>query len=114
MDKSNTKKRMDSSATTAEEITAATDAAPAAKKLPLKTLRVEDCSASIWSRDVTVGGRVRTFFSVTFERSYTDRDGARKYTKSFDESSLRKLATLAQQSSEAIRTLRQEASEDHQ
>ncbi|NLX98253.1 MAG: hypothetical protein GXY83_19005 [Rhodopirellula sp.] len=100
-----TKKLKEVSGTKPEE-TAATDAAPAAKRLPLKTLRVDDCSASIWGRDQMVRGEMRSFFSVTFERSYKDRDGAWKYTRSFDGDSLGKLVTLCQQASEAIESLR--------
>jgi hypothetical protein len=99
------KKHKEVSGTVPEE-TAAKDAAPAAKRLPLKTLRVEDCSASIWGRDQMVRGEMRVFFSVTFERSYKDRNGAWKYTKSFDADSLGKLVTLCQQASEAIESLR--------
>lgn len=105
-----TKKLTDESGTRPEE-TAATDAASAAKRLPLKTLRVEDCSGSIWGRDQLVRGQMRTFFSVTFERSYKDRDGAWKYTRSFDADSLGKLVTLCQQASEAIDSLRQPVGE---
>ena len=105
-----TKKHKEVSGTKPEQ-TAATDAAPAVKRLPLKTLRVEDCSASIWGRDQMVHGEMRVFFSVTFERSYKDRDGAWKYTKSFDAESLGKLVTLCQQASEAIETLRKSAGE---
>jgi hypothetical protein len=101
------KKHKDVSGTKPEE-TAATDAAPAAKKLPLKTLRVDDCFASIWARDYMVRGQTRTFHSCTFERSYKDRDGAWKYTRSFDADSLGKLVSLAQQASEVIHTFRQQ------
>jgi len=103
-----TKKHKEVSGTKPEE-TAATEAAPAAKKLPLKTLRIDDCSASIWARDHVVRGKLRTFHSCTFERSYKDRDGAWKYTRSFDADSLGKLVTLCQQASEVIHALRQEA-----
>ncbi|HEX3151155.1 MAG TPA: hypothetical protein VHR66_23960 [Gemmataceae bacterium] len=72
------------------------------KRSPLKTLRVEDCFASIWVREFLKNGEMRRFFSVSFERSYKDRDGAWKYTKSFDLDSLGKLVMLCQQASEAI------------
>ena len=103
-----TKKHKEVSGTKPEE-TAATEAAPAAKKLPLKTLRVDDCSASIWARDYIVRGKMRTFLSCTFERSYKDRNGAWKYTHSFDSDSLGKLVTLCQQASEVIHTIQQQA-----
>jgi hypothetical protein len=105
-----TKKHKEVPGTMPEE-TAATNAAPAAKRLPVKTLRVEDCSGSIWAREQMVRGEMRTFFSVTFERSYKDRDGAWKYTRSFDPDSLGKLVTLCQQASEAITSFRQRADE---
>ena len=76
-----------------------------AKRKPYKTLRVEDCSASIWSRDVMVQGEPMQFHSVTLERSYKDRDGAWKYTKSFDADSLGRVVSLCQQASEIIRGL---------
>lgn len=103
-----TKKHKEVSGSKPEE-TAATEAAPAAKKLPLKTLRIDDCSASIWARDYLVRGQMRTFYSSTFERSYKDRNGAWKYTRSFDADSLGKLVSLAQQASEVIHTVQQQA-----
>lgn len=99
------KKQKELSDTTSEG-TAATDAAPATRK-PVKTLRVEDCSASIWEREFSVKGKPTKFISVSFERSYKDRDGAWKYTKSFDPESLGKVVTLCQQASEAIGSLKQ-------
>jgi hypothetical protein len=107
-----TKKLKNESGTKPEE-TAAPEAAPAGKKLPAKTIRVEDCSASVWARDYMVRGQMRTFFSVTFERSYKDRDGAWKYTRSFDAESLGKLVSLCQQASEAIQSLMQQAQDYH-
>lgn len=84
---------------------AATDAAPAAKRLPVKTIRVGDCSASIWARDVIARGEPRTFYSVTLERSYKDGEGAWKYSKSFDADSLGSVVALCQQAGEAIALL---------
>jgi hypothetical protein len=88
-------------------------AAPAAttsqdeKRSPARTLRIEDCSASIWAREATVQGKPKTFYTVTLERSYKDRDGAWKYTRSLDPESLGKIMTLCQQASEVIEELRQ-------
>lgn len=101
------KKLKDESGRKPEDKPSATDAVPGMRRSPVKTLRVEDCSASIWSRDFMVQGQMRTFISVTFERSYKDRDGAWKYTKSFDADSLGKLVALCQQASEAIPALQQ-------
>ncbi len=79
----------------------------AKKRLPVKTFRIEDCSATIWDRVFMVRGEQRRFYSITFERSYKDRDGVWKYTKSFDLDSLGKLVTLCQQVQEFIRDLEQ-------
>lgn len=87
--------------------TAAKDAAPAAKRQPIKTIRIDDCSASIWAREAVIRGETATFYSVSFERSYKDRDGSYKYTKSFDAESLGKIVTLCQEASEAIQSLQQ-------
>lgn len=88
---------------------AATDAVPATRTQPAKTIRIDDCSMSIWGRDVMVQGQHRVFFSVTFERSYKDRNGMWRYTKSFDADSLGKVATLCHSASEAIRVLEHQA-----
>ncbi len=88
------------------------EAAPApqdAKRRPVHTIRQEDCSASIWTREAVVQGQPKTFCSVTLERSYKDRDGSWKYTKTFDAGSLGKVVTLCQQASEYIATLQQDA-----
>lgn len=75
-----------------------------AKRKPVVTLRIEDCSASVWAREYVVQGTPRTFYSVTLERSYKDRNGAWRYTRSFDADSLGKVASLCQKAEEAIRT----------
>lgn len=104
------KKQKDLSDTTLENTpameTIAKDAVAAIKRQPIKTLRVDDCSASIWARDTVIRGESLRFFSVSFERSYKAKDGW-KYTKSFDAESLGKIVTLCQQASEAIETLQQ-------
>lgn len=69
---------------------------------PLSTIWVEDVGASVWSRDAVVKGQPATFYSVTLERSYRDRDGNRKYTKSFDADSLPSLIAACQKAVEAI------------
>lgn len=79
-----------------------------ATRAPIKMIRVEDCSASIWQREHAVQGKPVTFYSVTLERSYKDRDGAWKYTKSFDPDTLGRIVTLCQQASEYIRDLQQQ------
>ena len=89
---------------------AAKEAAPAPhdeKRKPVSTIRVDDCSASIWAREFVVQGQPKVFYSLTLERSYKDRDGAWKYTKSFDADSLGKVVSLCQQASETINGLQQ-------
>lgn len=96
---------------TKPEENAAASAAPVsqdAKRKPAAVIRVEDCSASIWAREFPVQGKPKTFYSVTLERSYKDRDGAWKYTKSFDADSLGKIVSLCQQASETINGLQQQ------
>ena len=91
---------------------AAKEAAPApqdAKRKPVRTIRVDDCSVSIWAREAVVKGEPKTFYSVTLERSYKDRDGGWKYTRSFDADSLGTVVALCQQASEAISALQKEA-----
>lgn len=72
---------------------------------PLKTIRVDDVSASIWARERTVRGKVMVFYSVTCERSYRDANGQWRYTKSFDPESLGSLVEAVQRSSDHLRTL---------
>lgn len=81
------------------------------KRKPAAVIRVDDCSASIWAREVMVQGQPRTFYSITLERSYKDRDGAWKYTKSFDADSLGKIVSLTQQAEEKIRGLSEQAAQ---
>jgi hypothetical protein len=75
---------------------------PEAKRKPATTIRVDDCSASIWSREYVIQGTPKKFYSMTLERSYKDRDGQWKYTRSFDADSLGKIVSLCQQAQEAI------------
>lgn len=73
-----------------------------AKRKPVSTLRVDDCSASIWAREHLVKGQQKVFYSITIERSYKDRDGRWCYTRSFAPDSLGAISQLCQQASEAI------------
>ncbi len=75
------------------------------KRKPVDYAREGDVSGSIWARDVQVKGAMRRFHSCTFERSYKDKDGTYRYTKTFDRDSLGKLVTVAQQLSEKMETL---------
>src|SRR6266567_7334580 len=92
-----------------KESAAAPEAAETAKRTPAKSLRVDDCSASIWAREYPVQGKPTTFYSVTFERSYKDRNGSWSYTKSFSQDDLGKLIALCQQAEAAIAELRDAA-----
>lgn len=90
---------------TEEQTPVATDATTASheeKRKPVARLAIEDCSASVWAREHVSAGRSRTYYSVSFERSYKSRDGVWKYTRSFDPESLGKVVQLCQQASEAV------------
>jgi hypothetical protein len=90
---------------TRPEGTAARTAAPAthdAKRRPIQSYREGDVSASIWSREILQQGKPVTFYSLSVERSYRDRDGAYKYTRNFDANDLGSLLTVIQRSAEYI------------
>lgn len=86
---------------------AVVNATQEAKRLPVRSLREGDCSASIWVRELTVRGDHRVYFSVTLERSFKDPSGQFRYTKTFDPDSLPKVALLCQKAQEAIDELQQ-------
>ena len=103
------KKKKDVTAGTAEG-PAAMEAATApqdAKRRPIRTLRVGDCSASIWAREYSRSNTMQVFYSVTLERSYRDAGGQYRYTKTFDPPSLPQVISLCQQAQEAIDQLQQ-------
>ena len=68
---------------------------------PVKQFREGDVSASVFARE----RNGTTFHSVSFTRSYKDRDGQWKYTKNFDVDDLGKLVTVAQRSAEYVHGL---------
>jgi hypothetical protein len=72
---------------------------------PVKVFRMDDVSASVFGRDRQIQGETRTFYSVTFSRSYKDSAGQWRYTKWFDLEDLGKIVSLAQQASEYIHSL---------
>ncbi len=76
---------------------------------PADSVRIGDVSGSIWTRDVQVQGAMRRFYSCTFERSYKDRDGTYRYTKTFDRDSLGALVAVIQKVDERVTQLEQEA-----
>lgn len=69
---------------------------------PVKVLRMDDVSASVFARSTVVQGEPVTFHSVSFSRSYRDAKGERKYSKNFDPEDLGKVMALAKQASEFI------------
>lgn len=83
--------------------------APTEAKKPLKVFRIDDVSAAIISRERQIGDEKRVFYSVTFSRSYKDSTGQWRYTKWFDLEDLGKVVTVAQQSSEYIHSLQEQA-----
>lgn len=83
-------KQKELSATTAEETSGSKT------NRPVKSFRIDDIAASIWSRTVTKIKPV-TYYSVTFERSYLGAGGMRKYVKTFNLADLPKIAALCQQ-----------------
>ena len=84
-------------------------AAPVASNGPVKVLRIDDVSASIFARERQYNGKPTAFYSVSFSRSYKDPRGERKFTKSFDTDDLGKIVELSQRASETIRNLQDPA-----
>ena len=72
---------------------------------PVKMFLVEDVSASVFARTQAVKDGERTFYSVSFSRSYRDSTGKRRYVKTFNLEHLAKIVTVAQQADEYIREL---------
>src|SRR5437870_3323058 len=85
---------------------ATTNVAETAKRMPLRTIRDEDCSVSIWAREHDVQGEPTTFYSLTFERSYVTKEGVRKWTNSFSPEDAVKVISLAQRADAMIAELR--------
>lgn len=79
-------------------------AADAARR-PIKVCIIDDVSASIFARDHLANGEMRTFYSVSFSRSYKDSVGKRLYVKTFNLEDLGKIVAVAQQADEFIRKL---------
>jgi hypothetical protein len=76
-----------------------------ADKHPIKVLSADDVSASVFRRTAMIRGEERTFYSVSFSRSYRDAHGTWRYIKSFGLEDLGKVITVAQQADEYIRSL---------
>lgn len=77
-------------------------------KQPIKVLRIEEVSASIFERIKEIQGKPVAFHNVSFSRSYRDEKNNRQYTKSFSTDDLGKLVNLAVQASEFIDTRKAE------
>jgi len=79
--------------------------APAADaaKGPIKFFAIEDVSASIFAREHLVNSEMKTFYGVSFSRSYKDSAGKRLYAKTFNLEDLGKVVAVAQQADEFIR-----------
>ena len=82
-----------------------------AKRRPIESIRIGDVSASIWARQHQVRGELKTFYSLTLERSYRDRTGAFQFTKSFDPDSLGSLVAVIQKADEYFHRLEQTLAE---
>lgn len=76
-----------------------------AAKGPVKMFLLDDVSASVFARTQAVRDGERTFYSVSFSRSYRDSMGKRRYVKTFNLEDLAKVVTVAQQADDYIRGL---------
>jgi cell wall assembly regulator SMI1 len=73
------------------------------KQRPVETLRDGAIKAAIWKNESEKGA----FFSVTFARTYKDKDGDLQDTESFSGSQLLRLARLADKAYERTAKLAQ-------
>jgi hypothetical protein len=69
------------------------DTATDERHVPINVFRIEDVSASVFSREYNG----RTFYSVSLSRSYKSASGDWRYTKNFDRDDLGKIVTLCEQ-----------------
>lgn len=83
------------------------------KKRPLQTLRIGDCSASIWGRDVEYQGVPRKVYSVSFQVSYLGKDDKRQYTGFFNPAHLGTVMILSIQAAEVIRAMETASEQRH-
>jgi hypothetical protein len=70
---------------------------------PIEKVRVGAIAASIWRNE----GQNGDFFSVTFERTYTDKDGKPQSAHSFGRDDLLVLAKVADRAHDKIVELQQ-------
>jgi hypothetical protein len=87
------------------------EAATKAKKLPIKTIRVDDVSCSIFTHERERNGVATVNYSFGFSRSYKDRDGTWKHTAWFGVEELGALVSCAQQAHEYVTALTSDAAE---
>jgi hypothetical protein len=81
-----------------KEATGSPEGKPAAaKKLPVKVIRVGDVSVSVFAHERELGGIRRVNYSCNFSRSYKDASGAWKRTPWFGQDDLRDVVACAQQ-----------------
>ena len=80
--------------------TAPAKEAPVDQRTPVKVLRIDDVSCSIFMRSV----KGRDYYSISLSRSYKDSSGVWRYTKSFDFEDLGKIVSLCQQADEFVRS----------
>src|ERR1051325_10487932 len=104
MTTSSSSKRKDSAATT--DVAETTE-----KRGPIDTIREADCAVSIWHRVYAVKGKLTDFYSLTFERSYRDRDQKWRYTKTFSIEDLPKLIVLCHKAEARVAELRSKDAE---
>jgi len=95
-----------------KEPAGAHDAKPAAaKKPPIKVLRVEDVSVSIFAHEREAADGKRVNYSCSFQRSYKDSAGEWKRTQWFGLDDLGRLVSCAQQADEYLRSLTSQGAE---
>ena len=105
---------MDNSIKKNKEVAAVDTAAETVpeKRGPIKTFRIDDVSVSVWTRKHQYKGRLTTFYSFSFERSYKDAAGQYRYTKTFGQDDLGKVIQLCQQANEFVVDLQRQATSD--
>lgn len=79
-----------------------TKAEAADKKLPIKVIRVEDVSVSIFAHERETNGVQRVNYSCSFTRSYKDSAGEWKRTQWFGLDELGRVVSCAQQAHEYL------------
>lgn len=102
------KKSQRNEATATQDTTAG--AAPK-KKLPIKTVRVDSASCSIFAHERERNGVMTVNYSCGFSRNYKDRDGTWKHTPWFGLDDLGAVVACAQQADEHIRSLSHDEAE---